>query len=149
MSCPRAPEGRGLRPLALAGVLLAACAGLAPPAPAPETPVERADRLFEEKRYAEAVAEYTAWLAENATAEAADHVVFRLALARLSAGSGVYDPEAARALMARLVRDFPDSPYRPAVELILGWRRDLDRLRDQLEELKRIDLREAPEDPGR
>ncbi len=147
MSCPRAPESGRLRALALLAVLLSACAGVAPPAPAPETPLERADRLFAEKRYPEAVAEYAAWLAEHGDAPPADHVVFRLALARLSTGSRVYDPEAARALLARLVRDFPDSPYRPAVELILGWRRDLDRLREQLEELKKIDLGE-PEEPG-
>jgi hypothetical protein len=147
LSSRRAPERSGLRPLALLAVLLTACAGLAPPAPAPETPLERADRLFEEKRYAEAVAEYTAWLAENGTAPPADHVLLRLALARLSSGTRVYDPEAARALLRRLVRDFPDSPYRPAVELILGWHRDLDRVREQLEELKKIDLTE-PEDPG-
>lgn len=163
------PLRRGLLrlgPLAL-GLLVAGCSGQhpSPPAVAPAClpcppaslvppsqvvdPQGVADRLFDQRRYAEAAVVYRALLEEDPSAIGADHFLFRLAVVELALAVEASDPSAGQAVLRRLVDEFPHSPYRPAAEAILGWRWELERLRGQLEELKRIDLRQPSDDSRR
>jgi hypothetical protein len=155
-----------LGPLGL-GLLLAGCSGQVqsppavalpclpcpPPSPAPPSPVADprgvADRLFDERRYAEAAVVYRALLAQDPSAIGADQLLFRLAVVELALAAEPSDPLAGRTALRRLVDEFPHSPYRPVAEAILGWRGELERLRGQLEELKRIDLRQPSDDSRR
>jgi hypothetical protein len=131
------------------GLLLAGCTVARPPAPPPVDPLAKADRLFAQRRFGEAAAAYDGWLASHPADPGLDTVLFHAALAHLSAGREGASSRTARALLRRLVAEVPDSPYRPAVEVLLGWRAEADVLREQLEELKAIDLRPPPDDPPR
>lgn len=116
--------------------------GCRPPEPpiAPPTALEIGDAHFERGDFRAASTAYETWLADNPPPQTADRVLFRLALMRTLPGSPVHDPRRGRQLFAELVKRYPRSPFRPAAEYLLSLQREVEKLRHQLEEIKRIDL---------
>ena len=130
------------------------------PAPAPvETPVATptpvlvetglaiADRAFDAGDYETARAGYEAHLLGIEGAVDADRVLYRLAVLNLAKNGGGQNTAAGYALLRRIVKEHPESPYRMEAELILGLSSRVDgleveveKLEGQLEALKRIDL---------
>lgn len=116
------------------------------PLPAPDH-LAHAEQLFGAGDLAAAAAEYEAHLADGDEVEGGDLALFRLATMRLTRNGPLYDPAAGSLLLGRLVEVHPGSPFADSASLILDLRRtnrrldgENDRLRDQLEELRRIDL---------
>jgi hypothetical protein len=109
-------------------------------------PVAIADGLFTEGRYREAAVVYRSLLEQDPAIAGGDRVLFGLALSQLALPAEGSQRLEAGALLGRLVQEHPESAYRPVAETILEWRSEAERLRQQLEELKRIDLRQ-PDDP--
>jgi hypothetical protein len=114
---------------------------------AAETTLELADRAFDAGDYESARTGYQSHLAGADAAVDADRVLYRLAVLDLAKDGGIRDASAGYALLRRLVREHPDSPYRMEAELILGLNArvdgletEVDKLEKQLEALKRIDL---------
>lgn len=118
-----------------------------------EAPRSASDHLVRGEEFqaagdlAAAAAEYEAHLADGDDVEGGDLALYRLAMLRLTRNSPLYDPAAGSLLLVRLVEVHPESPYADSASLILDLRRanrrldgENDRLRDQLEELRRIDL---------
>ena len=112
-----------------------------------ESGLELADRAFDGGDYATARAGYEAHLAGPDAAIDADRVLYRLAVLHLAKDGGGRDLNAGYALLRRIVREHPESPYRLEAELILGLSARVDgleveveKLEGQLEALKRIDL---------
>jgi hypothetical protein len=131
-----------------------------PPLPSPSpTPVppsasslELADQAFEIGDYVAALDGYRAHLDGDAAGVDTDRALYRLALLHLATGGPVRDSATGHALLRRLVREHPDSPYRIEAELILGLNArvdglegEIERLESQLEALKRIDLGRSPD----
>lgn len=115
--------------------------------PAAPTPLAVAERLLATGDVRAAAAAYEQHLAVGDGVAGGDLALLRLALLHLQADSPLHDPAAGLRLLRRLLEVHPQSPYAAAAELILHLRRDnrrLDaevaRLREQLEELRRIDL---------
>jgi hypothetical protein len=111
------------------------------------TGLELADRAFEAGDYEAARAGYEAHLAGLEGAVDADRVLYRLAILNLARNGGAQSSAAGYALLRRIVKEHPDSPYRMEAELILGLSSRVDgleveveKLEGQLEALKRIDL---------
>ena len=124
------------------------------PAPAPAT-LERADALFAAGDHAAAVTVYGDWLRTHGTDEAAGRALFQQALAHMAEARGAAtqandatgDVATVRALLSRLVEEYPASPYAPAAAQMLDWLTETEDLRQRLEALKRIDLG-ASSDPS-
>jgi hypothetical protein len=126
-------------------IVLPAAATPTPPAVA--TPLELADSAFDAADYAAARAGYESHLASIDAAVDADRVLYRLAILNLATNGGGQATAAGYALLRRLVKEHPSSPYRMEAELILGLSARVDglateveKLEGQLEALKRIDL---------
>ncbi len=141
-------EGAGERRPASpwAALALVAAVGLAPLAgcerPAPVVQLgslEIGDAAFDRGDYTAASDAYQDHLDRGSPASA-DRVLFRLALIYVLPGSDVHDPRRAHKLLGELVERFPRSPYRGAADYLLGLQHEVERLRRQLEEIKRIDL---------
>jgi hypothetical protein len=125
-----------------------------PSAPTAANHLVHAEELFSAGDLAAAAAEYEAHLADGDEVEGGDLALFRLALLRLTRNSPLYDPAAGSLLLVRLVDVHPHSPFADSASLILDLRRanrqldgENDRLRDQLEELRRIDLGDGEDFP--
>jgi two-component system sensor histidine kinase GlrK len=116
-----------------------ACCGHPPPVVQPGA-LEIGDAAFDRGDYVAASGAYQDHLDHGASSSAADRVLFRLALMHLLPGSPVRDPRRAREYLAALVERFPESPFRAAAEYLFGLQREVELLRRQLEEIKRIDL---------
>ncbi len=121
---------------------------LATPTPAAvATPLELADGAFDAGDYPTARSGYESHLAGVDASVDADRVLYRLAILNLASNGGGRDAAAGYSLLRRLVREYPDSPYRMEADLILGLNArvdglegEVDKLESQLEALKRIDL---------
>jgi hypothetical protein len=121
---------------------------VATPTPIPvETGLVLADRAFDAGDYDAARAGYEAHLAGLEGAVDADRVLYRLAVLNLAGNGGGQNTAAGYALLRRIVKEHPESPYRMEAELILGLNAKVDgleveveKLEGQLEALKRIDL---------
>jgi hypothetical protein len=118
-----------------------------PPPQAPLAALSRGEHLLATGDEVGAAAAYQQHLAAGDGVAGGDLALLRLALLRLEAGGPLHDPAAAVRLLRRLLAVHPQSPYAAAAALILDLRHDnrrLDaevaRLREQLEELRRIDL---------
>ena len=124
----------------VAAVGLAPFAGCARPSPVVQVgSLEIGDVAFDRGDYAAASDAYQDHLDRGSPA-ATDRVLFRLALMYVLPSSEVHDPRRARKLLGELIERFPQSPYRGAAAYLLGLQREVQLLRRQLEEIKRIDL---------
>lgn len=123
--------------------------------PPPVDHLARGEEFFAAGDLAAAAAEYETHLADGDGVPGGDLALFRLAMLRLLETSPLHDPAAGSLLLVRLVDVHPGSPYADSASLILDLRRDnrrldseVDRLLEQLEELRRIDLGEEESFPG-
>ncbi len=126
------------------------------PPPAPSL-LEIADRYFEFSDYANAAQAYERYLHDGSGPEQ-DKALYRLALSHAVPQSPVRDLPKAWGLLQQLVSRFPQSPYKPQAEFLLGLQGEIDRLhsdiskRDdrikelsqELEKLKAIDMQRRP-----
>lgn len=87
------------------------------------------DRFFEAGQYESAVRAYEA----DPSLAANDRALYRLALSYAAAGTDVYDPERARALLAQLETRYPESRYRAEVTVAGGLLGAIVALRDTVE----------------
>jgi hypothetical protein len=125
-----------------------------PPPPAFVSMLEIADQAFEVGDYATALEGYRTHLEGDVTGIGADRALYRVAVLHLVNGGPARDPSTGYALLRRLIREHPDSPYRMEAEVILGLtarvdglETEIERLENQLEALKRIDLDLKPDRP--
>jgi hypothetical protein len=124
------------------------------PSPTPQpavTALDLADQAFESGDYATALGGYRNHLDGEGGDLDADRALFRLGVLHLLNGGPAPDTRTGHALLRRLVREHPESPYRMQAEVILGLasrvdglESEVDRLETQLEALKRIDLERVP-----
>jgi hypothetical protein len=154
---PGAPAVALVALLGLAALVLAAgCTTLRKPSPPdPLAALSQAEHLLATGDEPAAARAYEAYLEAGDDVPGGDLALLRLALLRLEAGGPLYAPASGLRLLRRLLDAHPESPYAAAAEVILHLRRDnhrLDaevaRLREQLEELRRIDLGPGEKDPG-
>ena len=124
-----------------------------PPPPRPGD-LSRGEALFAAGDLAAAAAAYEAHLAAGDGVSGGDLALFRLALVHLLPESPLHDPQQGAALLGRLLDAHPGSPFASSAAVILDLRRsnrsldqEVVRLRDQLEELRRIDLGAEKKDP--
>ena len=123
--------------------------------------LDSGDAHFRQGRYERAIEDYEAYIENNPESEIRDRILFNMGLSRaLSPGPG-RNWSGAKDTLNRLVRDFPDSGYRNPAELILGLISEveqlnqdvhagnakIDRLQEELNRLKEIDLRRRPSRP--
>lgn len=155
--------------IALAGALLSGCAASAPPPAEPEVvivpvattqpppeaaperttppPVEIFHLRFEEGRWTEALEAFE----KDPALQGREEALFRVGLIHALPGRETYDPAAARGYMRRLLALYPESRNAPAAQVVLGLVGQLDQssealavLREQLERLKAVDLKDPP-----
>jgi hypothetical protein len=124
---------------------------LTPPPPPFTSALELADQAFDAGDYLAALEGYRSHLDGDASSVDADRVLYRLAVLHLATGGPGRDATTGYALLRRLLREHPDSPYRMDAGVILGLNARIDgleteieRLESQLEALKRIDLERSP-----
>jgi two-component system sensor histidine kinase GlrK len=103
-------------------------------------PLEIGDAHFERGDFPAASDAYETWLAQAPLGPPEDQVLFRMALMRTLPGSPIRDARRARRYFTDLVERYPQSPLRAAADYLLGLQREVEELRHQLEEIKRIDL---------
>ncbi len=122
-----------------------------PAAPAPVRALDQADRAFNETRYEEAAQAYENYLRLAPSGGQRDHALFRLALTYVLRPTP--DWPNATSILRQFGQDHPNSPLKPAANLILSLRAEVDQTaadakqRDQrirqltteLERLKKID----------
>ncbi len=118
---------------------------------------EAAERSFDAGDYAGAARSYDAYLNTN-TPDNRDRALFRAGLAYALAGEVAENALHARTLFHDLVMQFPNSPYRVPVNLILSLEIGIDNLKgnlreqeakiktlaDELRRLKEIDMNRRP-----
>jgi hypothetical protein len=128
---------------------------ITPSPPAVSTTLELADQAFATGDYEAALDAYRSHLDGDAAGAETDRVLYRLAVLHLANGGPARDSTTGYALLRRLVREHPESPYRMEAEVILalssrvdGLETEIDRLESQLEALKRIDLERYPNRPN-
>ncbi len=128
-------------------VLLGGCKTHDPPPVVQLSPLGIADLHFANGDFEAASAAYEGWLAEPHLTEPADRVYFRLGLMHVLPGSPLHDLRRGREYFATLIERYPRSPFRSAAEYLIALQREVKELRheskelrDQLEEIKRIDL---------
>jgi TolA-binding protein len=124
-----------------------------PPAPPPgAAALEEGDRAFSASDYENACVAYENYLKLTPTQDLHDQALFRLGLAYALRKTSP-DWQRAAGTWKRLLTDYPSSPYKPQVELILALYSDVgqvnadiklrdDRIRQlstELDRLKRID----------
>ena len=136
---------RTVAALALLAVSLGPLSGCDRPAPIVQPgPLQIGDAAFDRGDYSAASDAYQDHLDRGLPA-ATDRVLFRLALMYALPTSPVHDPRRARKLLGELAERFPESSYRGAAEYLFGLQREVEILRRQLEEIKRIDLGTGPD----
>lgn len=146
------PKARRLPPrqasclLLTLAVLASGCAAFRSPAYLPE-----ADRLLAAGEYEAAAQIYESHLEAGDGADGTDRALFGLALIRLLPESPLHDPAVATTLLERLVLAHPHSAYASSAAAMLALSQDnltleaeIERLRTQLDELRRIDLESGP-----
>lgn len=120
-----------------------------PPTPAPAEPRLSAcylegERLFETGDYVAAGREYELFLRDDIFAPNRDRAHFRLGLSYALAGATPQSRRRAADQFRQLVKLHPESPYRPAAEIILRLQDEIAGLLGETEKLKR-DARAADE----
>jgi len=125
------------------------------------SPLARGDIYFSREQYPEAVQNYEAFLKGNPKNETMDGILFNLGLARALSPGREKDLPGAKTALNRILTEYPDSRYKSQAELILGLlaqveslnvdvrERDskIQRLQDELNRLKEIDLKRRPTRP--
>jgi tetratricopeptide (TPR) repeat protein len=118
------------------------------------------DKYFQVGDYPRAAKAYETYLRSSVSLTYQDQALFRLALTRFLPESPVKDVPQALNLFRLLVKSFPQSPFRPQAEMILGMQAEIERMRldvgkrderiqdltRELERLKQIDMQRRP--PG-
>jgi tetratricopeptide (TPR) repeat protein len=118
------------------------------------------EKYFQVGDYPRAAKAYETYLRSSVSLANQDQALFRLALTRFLPESPVRDIPQALNLFRLLVKSFPQSPFRPQAEMILGMQAEIDRMRvdvgkrderiqeltRELEKLKQIDMQRRP--PG-
>jgi hypothetical protein len=118
------------------------------------------EKYFQAGDYPRAGKAYETYLQKSVSLANQDEALFRLALTRFLPASPVRDVSQALNLFRLLVKSFPQSPFRPQAEMILGMQSEIDRMRTdvgkrderiqeltrELEKLKQIDMQRRP--PG-
>lgn len=146
----------------LSAALAAGCATAPAPGGARAVGLESADALFRSSELAAATDAYEAFL-QTGRERGADWALFQLVILYASDDNPRADEARARQLQKRLSGEFPDSPWGPYADRYLSLRgeierlrrdrgkvgRELESLRQQLEQLKRIDLERKPPGSGR
>lgn len=122
-----------------------------PPARDPLADIELGEAMILAGDWRGAVAIFDRLLAAPEAEEHLDRILLRSALIRLDPRSSLRLPSRGRGYLARLVAERPDSIYAAEAAVILALERDqrslaeeVERLRVQLEELRRIDLGPPP-----
>jgi hypothetical protein len=135
------------------------------PAPEPEEIIPSSFLVGEENfaagSYQEAALSYEVFIRENPDHPKVDPANFKLGLAYAFVNDSPQSRLRARRQLRRFIENFPESPYRRQAEFILGLHRDIDKLRsesvekdkqikrlaEELERLKKIDLEKRPTRP--
>ncbi len=143
--------------IALAGCNKRVPVAALPPPPPPASPVasplDQADRAFTAGNYDDAARSYESYVRASSSSKERDRALFHLGLTyALRPGPGG-DWTRAAANFKQLVDEYPNSLYKPAANLILSLRADLDQTADdhkqrdqslkqlttELDRLKKID----------
>jgi tetratricopeptide (TPR) repeat protein len=136
------------------------------PAPLPKTvaapsSLDLGEMDFQKGNYRQAARSLEAFLSANPNSKDRDQALFHLGLSRTLANDSSRDLRQAEAAFRRLIAEFPDSPYRNQVELILGLQAQIERLKsdvrerderikrlgEELQKLKEIDMQRRPSRP--
>ena len=118
------------------------------------------EKYFQVGDYPRAAKAYETYLRSSVSLANQDQALFRLALTRFLPESPVRDIPLAINLCRLLVKSFPQSPFRPQAQMIIGMQAEIDRMRvdvgkrderiqeltRELEKLKQIDMQRRP--PG-
>ena len=132
-----------------------------PKLPASPSYLDVGENYFEMGDYAKAAQAYETYLQNNYSPANQDQALFRLALTHALPASPVRDLPKATSLLQQLTKHFPESPWRPQAELLLGLQGEINKLRTdvskrdehirdlsrELERLKQIDMRRRPTAP--
>jgi tetratricopeptide (TPR) repeat protein len=116
---------------------------------------------FHAGRYRQAAKSFEDFLGTNPQSNDRDQALFHLGLSRALATDSSRDLRQADAAFRRLIKEFPNSPYKNQAELILGLQTQIDRLRtdvrerdekikklsEELQKLKEIDMQRRPSRP--
>jgi len=130
------------------------------PPPGPDF-FEVGQGYFAKGDFAKAAQAYEIYLRDNFSPANGDEALLRLALTHALPESSVRDMPKALALLQRIVKSFPQSPFAAQAEFILGLQREVERLRfdvgrrddrirqlsEELEQLKQIDMNRRPTRP--
>ena len=108
----------------------------APVAPPPPNYFEIGERAFAAGDYLRAIEAYTAYLREMPDGSEADRVLFRLAMVYALPESPVRETTRSVQLLEDLVREHPDSLFRPPAEVLLLQQRELAIERSEVERLR-------------
>jgi TolA-binding protein len=136
-----------------------------PPTPEPEELVPSSFLIGEEKfasgSYQEAALSYEIFIKENPDHPKCDPANFRLGLSYAFTSNTARSRLRARQQLRSFIKKFPESPHRGQAEFILALEREIDKLRsdslekdkqikrmaEELERLKKIDLEKRPTRP--
>jgi len=135
--------------------------------PEPDEIIPSSFQVGEEKfaggSYQEAALSYEVFIKENPDHPKCDPANFKLGLSYAFTNNSLQSRRRARRQLGKFISEFPQSPYRRQAEFILGLHRDIDKLRseslekdkqlkrlaEELERLKKIDLDKRPARPPR
>jgi tetratricopeptide (TPR) repeat protein len=108
------------------------------------TLLEKADAALNTGNYRQAANVYRQILRASDEGPDIPHAMLRLSIIELLPSGSLHDEDAARARLRRLVSRYPNAPERTTAEALLSLGDQAAGLRQQLEELKRIDLGTPP-----
>jgi hypothetical protein len=122
---------------------------------------ETAETNFEKGNYVQSAREFEAYLSAYPKSLDRDRALFHLGMARALGSDSTRDLRQAEAAFKRLAAEFPGSPYKNQAEFILGLQAQIERLKadvkereariqrltDELQKLKEIDMRQRPSRP--
>jgi hypothetical protein len=135
------------------------------PAPPPTVPVpdilKSANANFGQGKYRQAIKEYETYLKDYPQAPSQDGIYFNIGMSYALASKSDRNLAGAKLPLKRLLKEFPDSPYKSQAELILDLIAQVEllnqdvqtgegkikQLEEELNRLKEIDLKRRPSRP--
>jgi tetratricopeptide (TPR) repeat protein len=163
---PRMPEASSPQTAAVTPSKPSIPSSLDPASPVksipPLTRLDIGDLYFRQGKYPRAIQEYEAGLKSNPQSESKDRILFNIGLSYALSSRSDRNLSGAKTTLKKLITEFSGSLYKSQAELILGLiaqveqlnldvkTRDskIDRLQEELNRLKEIDMKRRPSRPS-